>query len=76
MAKVLSIASWNVEHFKNISVSDASRVQRIANFISGSDVGPLGKDGGRRFWASPFLGLPRPGCPSENGTHRPQRSIK
>ena len=40
MAKVLSIASWNVEHFKNISVSDASRVQRIANFISGSDGGP------------------------------------
>ena len=39
MAKVLSIASWNVEHFKNISVSDASRVQRIANFISGSDGG-------------------------------------
>jgi len=40
MPKVFSVASWNVEHFKNTSPSDASRIQRVAKFISGKDGGP------------------------------------
>ena len=37
MPKVFTVASWNVEHFKNTSASDADRVKRVADFIAGSD---------------------------------------
>ena len=40
MPKIFSVASWNVEHFKNTSPSDNARVQRVANFISGQNGGP------------------------------------
>jgi len=40
MAKVFSVTSWNVEHFKNISASDTARIQRVAKFIAGNDGGP------------------------------------
>jgi hypothetical protein len=36
MPRILSVASWNVEHFKN----DTARIQRVARFISGKDGGP------------------------------------
>ena len=36
MSKVLSVASWNVEHFNN----DALRVKKVAQFISGQNGGP------------------------------------
>ena len=36
MPKVFSVASWNVEHFKN----DQARVRRVAEFISGQHGGP------------------------------------
>lgn len=37
MPKIFSVASWNVEHFKN----DTSRVKRVAQFISGQNGGPV-----------------------------------
>ncbi len=40
MPKVFSLSSWNVEHFRNSSASDADRVQRVAKFISGENGGP------------------------------------
>ena len=40
MPKLFSVASWNVEHFKNTDADDALRVQRVARFIAGSDGGP------------------------------------
>ena len=40
MAKVFSVTSWNVEHFKNTSASDTARIQRVAKFIAGNDGGP------------------------------------
>lgn len=40
MEKIFSVASWNVEHFKNTDPSDTARVQRVARFISGHDGGP------------------------------------
>ena len=39
MNKVFSVASWNVEHFRNAS-SDKNRIQRVADFIAGADDGP------------------------------------
>jgi len=39
MARVFSVTSWNVEHFRNAS-THAARVKRVAKFISGSDGGP------------------------------------
>lgn len=39
MARVFSVTSWNVEHFRNTS-AHAARVERVAKFISGSDGGP------------------------------------
>lgn len=38
MAKVFSVASWNVEHFQD--TTDLSRVKRVANFIHGKEGGP------------------------------------
>ena len=40
MAKVFSVASWNVEHFKKTTEPDIDRIQRVAKFISGNDGGP------------------------------------
>ena len=40
MAKAFSVASWNVEHFKNTSASDPARIKRVTEFISGKDGGP------------------------------------
>lgn len=40
MAKVFSIASWNVEHFKKTTDPDISRIQRVVKFIAGNDGGP------------------------------------
>ena len=40
MAKVFSVASWNVEHFKNTSASDPARIKRVTEFISGNHGGP------------------------------------
>lgn len=40
MAKVFSIASWNVEHFKKTTDPDINRVQRVVKFIAGNDGGP------------------------------------
>jgi len=40
MPKVFSVSSWNVEHFKNTSASDANRIKRVAKFISGNNGGP------------------------------------
>ncbi len=40
MPKVFSVASWNVEHFRNSSTDDSNRVKRVADFISGSNGGP------------------------------------
>lgn len=40
MPKIFSVASWNVEHFKNTSPLDNTRLQRVANFISGQNGGP------------------------------------
>jgi len=40
MAKVFSVSSWNVEHFKKTSDYDAARIQRVAKFIAGDDGGP------------------------------------
>ena len=40
MPKVFSVASWNVERFKNTTAADASRVKRVAELISGSNGGP------------------------------------
>ena len=40
MGKVFSVASWNVEHFKNADSSDMARVRRVARFVSGHDGGP------------------------------------
>jgi endonuclease/exonuclease/phosphatase family protein len=40
MAKIFSVASWNVEHFKNAEPSDMARARRVARFISGHDGGP------------------------------------
>lgn len=40
MPKVFSVASWNVEHFKNTSASDEARIQRVTKFISSNDGGP------------------------------------
>lgn len=36
MPKLFSVASWNVEHFKD----DADRVERVAKFIKGENGGP------------------------------------
>ena len=36
MPRVLTVASWNVEHFGN----DPARVDRVANFIAGQNGGP------------------------------------
>lgn len=38
MAKIFSVASWNVEHFKD--TTDVNRVKRVADFINGSNGGP------------------------------------
>ncbi len=40
MAKVFSVASWNVEHFKKTTDPDINRVQRVVKFIAGNDGGP------------------------------------
>lgn len=40
MGKAFSIASWNVEHFKNASVFDTERVKRVTDFVAGNDGGP------------------------------------
>ena len=40
MPQILTVASWNVEHFKNSDTDDAERVQRVARFISGHEGGP------------------------------------
>ena len=40
MAKVFSIASWNVEHFKKTTDPDINRIQRVVKFIAGNDGGP------------------------------------
>lgn len=40
MEKVLNVASWNVEHFKNATDPDINRIQRVVKFIAGNDGGP------------------------------------
>ncbi len=40
MAKIFSVASWNVEHFRNSSATDATRIERVGKFISGEAGGP------------------------------------
>jgi len=40
MPKLFSVGSWNVEHFRNSSPEDASRVKRVAKFIAGNSGGP------------------------------------
>ncbi len=40
MAKIFSVASWNVEHFRKSSTDDSTRVKRVAKFISGEAGGP------------------------------------
>ncbi len=40
MPKLFSVASWNVEHFRNASPDDAARIQRVAKFIAGNAGGP------------------------------------
>ena len=40
MARVFSVASWNVEHFRKSTDADKARVGRVADFISGKNGGP------------------------------------